>query len=67
MIDADLFEVYAYTTPPEYDAENYDAGVRRVLEEIDAIPTVEAEPVNRSEWIWDDNAIDWGSWCVGVP
>ena len=25
-----------------------------------ALPTIEAEPVTHSEWIWDDNAIDWG-------
>ena len=47
LIDADLFEVYAYKTPPEYDGESYDAGVRKVIGDIDAAPTIEAKPVQR--------------------
>ena len=48
-IDADKFEVYAYTTPSEYDEESYDAGVKKVIDDIDAAPTIEAEPVRHGK------------------
>ena len=50
-IDADKFEVYVYTTPPEYDEESYDAGVKKVIEDIDAAPTINAEHVRYGRWI----------------
>lgn len=30
------------------------------VEDIDAAPTVEAQPVRHGRWIYDVNAMDWG-------
>lgn len=56
-IDADEFEVYGYTTPSEYDSESYDAGVVKVLGDIDNAPTLDYKDlVPQGEWIEDGYA-----------
>lgn len=49
--DVDALEAFFYKTPPQYDAESYDAGVREVLTRLDGLPVVESEPVQHGHWI----------------
>ena len=39
-IDADKFAVYSFKTPDGYDDDSYTAGVVRVLEDMDEVPTL---------------------------
>lgn len=48
LIDADVLEAYGTTVPKNCNAEDYLCGAREVLEHIDAMPTVDAIPI---EWI----------------
>lgn len=45
LIDADAFEVFAYT----HTSDEFDDGVRFVLEKIDEAPTI--DPVRHGFWI----------------
>lgn len=40
-----------------YVSDELAVYIKRVFDDA---PTIEAEPVRRGKWIWDDNAIDWG-------
>lgn len=46
LIDTDKLEAYGTTVPKECNAEDYISGVRDVLEHIDAMPTVDAIPID---------------------
>lgn len=45
LIDADAFEVFAYT----HTSDEFDDGVRFVLEKIDEAPTI--DPVRHGGWV----------------
>lgn len=58
LIDADKLEAYGTTVPKECNAEDYLCGAREVLEHIDAMPTVDAIPIEyiqktSKEWARD--------------
>lgn len=45
--DVSSFEAYTFKTPSGYDDDSYTAGVVKVLEDLDELPTIDAVPVVR--------------------
>lgn len=45
LVDADALEAYSTTCPENDDVESFMDGVQDVLEHIDAMPTIHAQPI----------------------
>lgn len=50
-INADVFEVFGYDVPKEYDVKSFGAGVCCVLEKLDKQPTADVRENVHGEWV----------------